>query len=73
MWVTNLCQCFACVVCAPPPPPPPLAQEDGSLYDSKKYVWLQGRQVWMFSKLFNGLSEEGAPGLPLAVAGRVGA
>jgi len=26
---------------------------DGSLYDRKKYVWLQGRQAWMFSKLYN--------------------
>lgn len=25
---------------------------------SQKYVWLQGRQVWMFSKLFNELSDE---------------
>ena len=26
---------------------------DGSLYDSRKYVWLNGRQVWMLSKLYN--------------------
>ena len=26
--------------------------EDGSLYDTTKYVWLQGRQVWMFAKLY---------------------
>ncbi|MBD3377918.1 N-acylglucosamine 2-epimerase [candidate division KSB1 bacterium] len=26
---------------------------DGSLYDSTKHVWLQARQVWMFSKLYN--------------------
>jgi N-acylglucosamine 2-epimerase len=26
---------------------------DGKLYDDKKYVWLQGRQVWTFSKLYN--------------------
>ncbi len=25
---------------------------DGSLYDTTKNVWLLGRQVWMFSKLF---------------------
>lgn len=24
----------------------------------QKYVWLQGRQVWMFSKLVNSMSEE---------------
>lgn len=26
---------------------------DGSLYDTKKYMWLQGRAVWMFSRLYN--------------------
>ncbi|MFO7847157.1 MAG: AGE family epimerase/isomerase [Balneolaceae bacterium] len=26
---------------------------DGSVYDTRKHVWLQGRQVWMFSKLYN--------------------
>ncbi len=26
---------------------------DGSVYDSTKHVWLQARQVWMFSKLYN--------------------
>jgi hypothetical protein len=26
--------------------------EDGSLYDTTKYVWPQGRQVWMFAKLY---------------------
>jgi len=26
---------------------------DGSVYDSKKYIWLQGRSVWMFSRLYN--------------------
>ena len=25
----------------------------GKVYDNKKYIWLQGRQVWMFSKLYN--------------------
>ncbi len=25
---------------------------DGTLFDTKKYVWLQGRQAWMFSKLY---------------------
>lgn len=28
---------------------------DGRVYDSRKYVWLQGRAVWMFSKLYNEL------------------
>lgn len=26
---------------------------DGTLYDRKKYMWLNGRQTWMFSKLYN--------------------
>jgi N-acylglucosamine 2-epimerase len=25
---------------------------DGSVYDTTKHVWLQGRQVWLFSKLY---------------------
>lgn len=26
---------------------------DGTIYDTRKYVWLQGRSVWMFSRLYN--------------------
>ena len=26
---------------------------DGSVYNTDKYAWLQGRQIWMFSKLYN--------------------
>ena len=26
---------------------------DGSVYDTDKFIWLQGRQVWMFSMLCN--------------------
>jgi N-acylglucosamine 2-epimerase len=26
---------------------------DGQRFDTKKYVWLQGRQAWMFAKLYN--------------------
>ncbi|WP_322512465.1 AGE family epimerase/isomerase, partial [Chloroflexus sp.] len=26
---------------------------DGTVYDTRKYVWLQGRAVWMFSRLYN--------------------
>jgi mannose/cellobiose epimerase-like protein (N-acyl-D-glucosamine 2-epimerase family) len=26
---------------------------DGTVYDTKKYIWLQGRSVWMFSRLYN--------------------
>jgi len=25
---------------------------DGSVYDDRKYMWLQGREVWMFSRLY---------------------
>lgn len=31
---------------------------DGSVYDTDKFVWLQGRQVWMFSKLYNELEKQ---------------
>lgn len=27
--------------------------KDGAVFDRRKHVWLQGRQVWMFSKLYN--------------------
>lgn len=27
---------------------------DGTIYDTKKYLWLQGRAVWMFARLYNG-------------------
>lgn len=26
---------------------------DGSVFDTDKFVWMQGREVWMFSKLYN--------------------
>ena len=26
---------------------------EGAVYDPRKYVWLQGRQIWMFSRLYN--------------------
>lgn len=29
---------------------------DGSVYDTDKFVWLQGREVWMFAMLYNKLS-----------------
>lgn len=31
---------------------------DGSVYDTDKFVWLQGREVWMFSMLYNKLRPE---------------
>lgn len=27
--------------------------QDGQVYDTDKFIWLQGRQVWMFAKLYN--------------------
>lgn len=27
--------------------------QQGEVYDTRKHVWLQGRQTWMFSKLYN--------------------
>ncbi len=27
--------------------------EDGRVYDDLKHVWLQGRQVWMYCRLYN--------------------
>ena len=32
---------------------------DGSVYDTDKFVWLQGREVWMFSMLYNRFSKNG--------------
>jgi N-acylglucosamine 2-epimerase len=28
-------------------------ERDGAVYDTKKYMWLQGRQVWTFSRMYN--------------------
>ena len=28
---------------------------DGSVYDTRKYIWLQGRAIWMFARLYNEL------------------
>eukprot|EP00466_Bigelowiella_natans_P016975 jgi/Bigna1/142521/aug1.70_g17229 len=35
--------------------------EDGSIYDTDKYLWLQGREVFTFSKLVNTFCEGGMP------------
>ena len=32
---------------------------DGSVYDTTKYLWLQGRMVWMFSYLYNHCEKNG--------------
>lgn len=31
---------------------------NGSRYDDRKHVWLQGRQIWMMSKIFNTVSDD---------------
>jgi N-acylglucosamine 2-epimerase len=28
-------------------------ERDGAVFDDKKYMWMQGREVWMFSRLYN--------------------
>lgn len=30
---------------------------DGSVFDTDKFIWLQGRQVWMFSKMYNNVEK----------------
>jgi len=30
-------------------------ERDGRVFDTDKFVWLQARQVWMFSKFYNAL------------------
>lgn len=30
---------------------------DGSVYDTDKFIWLQGRQVWMFAMLYNNVEK----------------
>ncbi|MHB9130723.1 MAG: n-acyl-d-glucosamine 2-epimerase [Armatimonadota bacterium] len=43
---------------------------DGSVYDTDKFVWLQARQVWMFSKFYNTL-ERRAEFLDIAASGAI--
>lgn len=31
---------------------------DGQVFDTDKFIWLQGRQVWMFSTLFNKVEQK---------------
>lgn len=31
---------------------------EGKVYDTRKHVWLQGRQTWMFSKLYNTVEQK---------------
>ena len=32
-------------------------ERDGSVFDTDKFVWMQGREVWMLSKLYNTVHE----------------
>ena len=41
---------------------------DGSIYDTDKFVWLQGREVWMFAMLYNNF-EKRTEWLDTALAG----
>lgn len=41
---------------------------DGSVYDTRKHIWLQGRQAWMFSTLYRNV-EQSAGWLELAESG----
>lgn len=36
---------------------------DGSVFDRTKHVWLQGRQVWMISKLYNDVERFRTPAM----------
>lgn len=29
----------------------------GKVYDTDKFIWLQGREIWMFSHLFNNVEK----------------
>ncbi|HCR48975.1 MAG TPA: N-acylglucosamine 2-epimerase, partial [Bacteroidetes bacterium] len=31
---------------------------DGTVYDTRKHIWLQGRETWMFSKLYNDVGQK---------------
>jgi N-acylglucosamine 2-epimerase len=41
---------------------------EGNVYDTDKFVWLQGREVWMFSSLYNNV-EQRREWLDMAVLG----
>lgn len=32
-------------------------ERDGSVFDTDKFVWMQGREVWMFSKMYNNVEK----------------
>lgn len=33
-------------------------ERDGSVFDTDKFIWLQGREVWMFSMLYNNVEKK---------------
>lgn len=41
---------------------------DGSVYDTDKFIWLQGREVWMFAMLYNNV-EKNRQWLDFAIQG----
>ena len=32
-------------------------ERDGTVFDTRKYVWMNGRQVWMLSRLYRTLDQ----------------
>ncbi len=42
---------------------------DGSVYDTDKFIWLQGREVWMFAMLYNNNVEKNRQWLDCAIQG----
>ena len=52
-------------------------ERDGEVYDTDKFIWLQGREVWMLSTLYNNLSPtlsqgEGGKPIPPSLGGAGG-
>ena len=41
---------------------------DGSVFDTDKFIWLQGREVWLFAMLYNNL-EKNQEWLDTAIGG----
>jgi len=44
-------------------------ERDGRIYDTTKYMWLQCRQVWMFSRLYNRAQKKKQSWLEMAAHG----
>jgi len=37
-----------------------LLDQDGSVYGTDKYMWAQGRETWLFAKLYNTVEKRGS-------------